>query len=171
LHKHRLLDDEEAVAIAFRTWRRLVEQGKESVAYATPLAQYAIRQVRAGRRIGSAQNRLDILSRQAQRTHGFSVESIHRQSTQRGVWDDLLVEDRQAGPAETAAARMDEQTWLKQLSKRDQGIARDLALGETTGAVAKKFKLSDGRISQLRRWLSEQWEQFQGEVGLAGCTA
>ena len=28
---------QEVIANAFRTWRRLVEQGKESVAYATPL--------------------------------------------------------------------------------------------------------------------------------------
>jgi hypothetical protein len=158
---------QEVIANSFRTWRRLVEQGKESAAYVTPLAQYAIRQARAGRRIGSAQNRLDVLSRQAQRAHGFSVESIHRQSTQRGVWDDLLVEDRQAGPAETAAARIDLHQWFGQLPKRQQRIARELAWGESTGAVAKKFKLSDGRISQLRKWLLAQWEQFQGEVTLA----
>ena len=53
----------------------------------------------------------------------------------------------------------------------DRQIARDLALGETTGEVARKFRLSAGRISQLRRWLCEHWEQFQGEVRLNACAA
>ncbi len=108
---------QEVIANAFRTWRRLVQQGKEAVAYATPLAQYAIRQVRSGRQIGSPQNAKDILSPQARRVHGISIERISRRCPNSGVWDALLVEDRKAGPAQTATARIDLHQWLGNLSR------------------------------------------------------
>jgi len=39
-----------------------------------------------------------------------------------------------------------------------------LATGETTNAAAKKFRISAGRISQLRRELEESWKKFQGDL-------
>ena len=47
---------QEVIANAYRSFHRLVQQGKQAVAFPTPLAQFAIRQVRAGRRVGSRQN-------------------------------------------------------------------------------------------------------------------
>ena len=41
-------------------------------------------------------------------------------------------------------------------------------MGETTCAVARQFGLSAGRVSQLRVWLQEHWEQFQRDGKLAG---
>jgi hypothetical protein len=38
-----------------------------------------------------------------------------------------------------------------------------LAIGNTTGEVAKRFDVSAGRVSQLRRELAESWKAFQGE--------
>ena len=52
----------EVIANAFTAYCRLVEADKESVAYPTPLAWYAVKQVRAGRRVGSKRNRHDISS-------------------------------------------------------------------------------------------------------------
>jgi hypothetical protein len=42
-------------------------------------------------------------------------------------------------------------------------IACTLARGETTGVAAWKFRISAARISQLRAWFKENWEQFHGE--------
>ena len=42
----------EVVANAFCAYTRLVRRGKHDLAYPTPLAQFAIRQVRDGRRVG-----------------------------------------------------------------------------------------------------------------------
>ena len=67
----------------------------------------------------------------------------------------MLVEDRRAGPAETAAARLDLTAWLGTLSKRNRLIAKALSMGETTGDVARRYALSPGRVSQLRVWLRE----------------
>ncbi len=43
-------------------------------------------------------------------------------------------------------------------------IALTLASGERTSVVAEKFGLTSARISQLRLWLKESWERFQGEA-------
>jgi hypothetical protein len=162
---------QEVVANCYRAWVLLVRRGKEAVVYPTPLAQYAIRQVRGGRRVGGRLNFHDILSPQARRHYGITIERIDRRDPQNGVWNELLVEDQKAGPAETAAARLDLTAWLGTLTKRNCGIAKSLALGETTNAVAKQFGLSAGRVSQLRVWLQAQWEQFQGGPKIASCLA
>jgi hypothetical protein len=44
---------QEVVANAYRAFVQLVRRGRADLAYATPLAQFAIRQVRCGRRIGN----------------------------------------------------------------------------------------------------------------------
>ena len=154
----------EVVARAFCTWRRLVEQGRAELARPTPLVKYAVRQVSAGRRVGCRMNVNDILSAHSRRTHGIKIERLDRRDPQTRTWDALLVEDRKAGPAATAAARLDHRAWLRLLSKRNRAIACALALGEATGAVAQQFGLSAGRISQLRAWLRQHWEQFQSEA-------
>ena len=162
---------QEVVANSYRAWVLLVRRGKESVVYPTPLAQFAIRQVRDGRRVGGRLNGQDILSPAAGRLHGFTVQRFDQKDRQTGVWNEQLVEDRRAGPAETAAARMDLAAWLCTLSKRNRQIAKALSVGETTAAVAQKFSLSPGRVSQLRDWLRQHWEQFQGDSQLVGCVA
>ena len=161
----------EVVARAFCAWRRLLAQGRAEIARPTPLVKYAVRQVRAGRRIGGRQNSQDIMSPQACRIHGFSLERLDRREAQDGAWMALLVEDRTAGPAETAAARLDLTAWLRTLSKRNRSVAKALSVGETTSAVAKQFGLSQGRISQLREWLRRHWEQFQGDGQTTGAAA
>ena len=151
----------EVVARAYCAWRRLVEQGRPEIARPTPLVKYAVRQVRAGRRVGCRQNSLDILSPHIRRAHGLTIERIDRCDPHNGAWEELLVEDRKAGPAATAAARLDFRAWLGTLSKRNRRIARSLALGESTNSVAQQFGLSAGRISQIRNWFHARWEQYQ----------
>jgi hypothetical protein len=161
----------ETVANAYCAFVRLARRGKLASVYATPLAQFAIRQVRGGRRVGGRLKLHDILSPQARRHYGITIERIDRRDPQDGVWGEMLVEDRKAGPAQTAAARLDLTAWLRTLSKRNRQIAKALSVGEPTGTVARQYGLSAGRVSQLRVWLREHWEQFQGDGQLAGCVA
>jgi hypothetical protein len=152
----------EVIANAYCSWVRLVAQGRGQIARPTPLAEYALRQVRAGRRIGSRLNSHELLSPYARRIRGFTIERLHGPDESSGVWSQRLVEDRRAGPAETAAARLDLGQWLGTLSQRNRRIAKVLAAGETTGAVARRFGLSPGRVSQLRAMFRVDWERFQG---------
>ncbi len=141
------------VANAFVAFVRLAERDKVDLAYPTPLAQYAIRQVRAGRRVGSKLNVRDVSSRYAQRVKSFAVEQLGEFDDQQGVWREALIEDRQAGPAETAAARIDVADWFKSLGRNKRKIAKSLARGEATSTVARLFGLTAGRVSQLRQEL------------------
>ncbi len=153
---------QEVVANAFCTFVALVHCGKADVAYATPLANYAIRQVIAGRQVGTKPNRRDVLSPKARADYGIVVERLDMFDEKQGEWRAALVEDRCATPADIAAARIDVATWLHSLTQRNRRIAKALARGETTSDVAQQFKLSSSRISQIRDELKTSWESFQG---------
>jgi DNA-binding NarL/FixJ family response regulator len=153
----------EVAANAFCAFVRLVQLGKSDLAYATPLAQHAIRQVRSGRRVGSQCNVRDVSSRYAQLAKGITLERLDRYDVETGEWREALIEDRRTGPAETAAARIDVAAWFRQMAPRNRKIAKALAGGESTSRVARQHGLSAGRVSQLRRELRESWEVFQGE--------
>ncbi len=147
----------ETVAACFVAYVRLVERGLDDCIYATPLAQYAIRQIYAGKRVGCAANTRDVTSPVAARRRGVHVERMG------GGWLELLVEDRQAGPAQTAASRIDFEHWLSKLSTRLRAVAQTLALGETTKAAARQFGVTPGRISQMRRTLERSWYALHSE--------
>jgi DNA-binding CsgD family transcriptional regulator len=68
-----------------------------------------------------------------------------------------------AGPAEVACLRIDFADWLALQPKRSRQIAESLAVGHTPREVARRFSISQARISQLRRALRESWNAFQGE--------
>ena len=163
---------QEVVAQAYSLFVRLCQRGKLALVFPTPLAQFAIKKVRAGRRLGSRGNSRDLMSPRAGVTKGITIERLDRFNQRTGQWREALVEDRTAGPAETAVARIDWAAWLCSLSRRQRTIASVLATGETTGVAARRFRLSPARISQMRVWFRESWQRFHGDapsVGLARC--
>jgi hypothetical protein len=82
-------------------------------------------------------------------------------------WQEILIPDQTCTPAELAASRIDFPAWLDTLSRRDRRIALKLATGETTGSTARKFHLSEGRISQVRKELAASWRKFVGQEPVA----
>ena len=92
------------------------------------------------------------------------MQRIDRYNQRKEVWKEVVVEDKQSGPAEIAAMRIDFDAWLKTLNRRSRRIAKVLASVETTSATARKFGLSAGRISQMRSQMKRAWQLFQGEV-------
>ena len=158
---------QEVVANTLAAFVRLVELGKAEIAYATPLAIYAVAQIRGGRQVGMPLNVRDVSSDYCQTRKNVAVKRLDHYDRQQDGWLEVLIEDRRAGPAETAASRIDFPAWLKTLSTRKRRIAWKLALGETTGKVARLFNLSAGRISQLRRELERSWQSFHGESAVA----
>jgi hypothetical protein len=159
---------EEVVANCFVAYARLVERGQADRALPSPLARFAIAQVRAGRRVGNRLRISDALSAYAQYRKQFFVERLDQFDEEEDCWQQILIEDKRATPAEVAACRIDFAEWLRRLTARLRKIALALASGETTKAVAKMFDLSPARISQLREWLRKSWEAFQGEAEVGG---
>jgi hypothetical protein len=165
-----LRDDlvEEVVANAFVAYARLVERGQVDRALPSPLARFAIAQVRAGRRVGNRLRIRDVMSGYAQFKKEFFVERLDSFDDEEDCWQEILVEDKRATPAEVAACRIDFAEWLRRLTARLRKIALALASGETTKGAAELFGLSPARISQLREWLKKSWEAFQGEAEIGG---
>ena len=91
------------------------------------------------------------------------MERLDQYDSADECWQEVLVPDKTCTPAELAASRIDFSDWLASLKRRDRKIAQFLANGESTRAAAEKFKVSDGRISQLRRELAENWRRFVGD--------
>jgi len=161
----------EVIANAFLMFVGLVERGREALAYPSVLGMYGVRRVRIGRQAATPQNIRDVSSTYAQLQNGFTLERLDRYDKGDRAWHEILVEDHRAGPAETAAARIDVGAWFRGLPRRDRKIADFLAAGNTTGDTAKEFGVSAGRISQKRREYMESWQDFQGESACSDITA
>jgi hypothetical protein len=142
---------------------RLAELDKLDLAYPTVLARYAVAQVKDGRKVGCKLNVRDVLSPYCQQRKKISVERLDKFDREEG-WQEIVVEDRNAGPADVAATRIDFGEWLRTLRRRDRRIAETLSVGETTGDVARRFRVSPSRVSQLRRELRDSWDEFCGDV-------
>jgi hypothetical protein len=79
-------------------------------------------------------------------------------------WHEIVVEDKRATPAEIAVFRIDSPVGLSCSRSANERSLLVLASGERTSAVAEKFGVRAARISQLRLWPKQSWEQFQGKV-------
>lgn len=162
---------QEALANALVAYVQLHKLGKTEVAYASPLAAYAVKQVCSGRQVACPLNSNDLLSRYAQRKQGFTVSRLQRPDGTDGGWKEILVEDPSCSPADLAASRIDFTAWLRRLPRQKRGIALTLAMGETTRETARSFALTPGRISQMRRELAANWQNFHGETSNASAAA
>ena len=154
---------QESVVSAFIAYAGLVKQGREGLAFATVLAKFAIRQVRVGRQIGCTLNSSDVSSPYAQIKKRFRLARLDRFDPVEGFWKESIVEDFRTPVADQACFRVDFPAWLKTLPRRDRKIAEALADGHRTTDVARRFQISLGRVSQLRREFERSWLAFHGE--------
>ncbi len=159
---------EETIANAAVAFVRLFQRGQTKKAFPTVLAQYAIAQVRDDRHVGSRLRISEVLSSYAQRRKGFLVERLDRFDRETDEWLEAIVEDHRTPVPDQVAFRIDFPNWLTRLSRRNRRIAEALALGHSTGQVAKRFKLSPGRISQLRGEFYQSWQDYHGDPAATG---
>jgi hypothetical protein len=156
---------QEVVCNALKAFARLVQLNNTDIAYPTVLARYGVRQARDGRKVGGSLNVKDVLSKYCQDRKGVMVERLDKFNDQDGCWEEAVVQDtRNASVPEIVAFRCDFADWLNSLKRRDRRIAEFLSLGNRTSEAARKFKVSEGRVSQLRRELAESWKQFVGDA-------
>ena len=153
---------QETIANALVAFVALVRRGKMSIAYPTVLARYAVAQINDGRRVGNRLNVREVLSPYAQRLKGFKVERLDRRDEEDNEWCEVLVEDKTAGPFDIVRTKLDVDAWLHSLPCRDRKVAQFLSLGNRTRDAARKFGVSEGRVSQLRRELAKSWADFTG---------
>jgi hypothetical protein len=143
---------------------RLAELNKLDLCYPTVLAKFAVSQTRDGRMLGRPLNCKDISSSYCRRLKGLALERLDHFDREENAWAEVLVEDRHCGPFDIVRTKLDFAAWLRSLPIKLRRIAKTLASGQRTGDVARKFGLSDGRISQIRSELLASWRCFVGEA-------
>jgi hypothetical protein len=148
---------EEAVqntrALAWKYWLRLIQQGRaEGEGLLRNVWWYCVKQTRVGRTI----------------TRGDG----HRGKGRQDVYDqpDAVVLDRldmnfyisDTNPIpDIVAFRMDLPRFLGTLTGRQREMAMDLASGERTAEVARKYGVTPGAVSQFRTRFKTLLERFQ----------
>src|SRR5262245_3121703 len=137
----------EMVALAWLWFVRLVQQGKDPTRFASALATYAARAVKAGRRLCGIEKAREVLSSRAQYRQNFAVVSLPHTSTLAGTpLDEALHDNTQTPVPDQVAFRQDFPAWLSGLGERDRRVITDLMLGERTLDVARGHGLSPARI-------------------------
>jgi hypothetical protein len=158
----------EAVAAAFLAYLSLTARGQDPFQFPSVLATRAAQHVQADRHVGGSLNRQDVLSPVAQRSQGFTVQSLQQLThVQHEAWWEAVTDTAQTPPDKAAAFRVDFPAWLGTRTDRDRCLIRDLAAGERPTDVAARYGLSRSRISQLRREYEQDWLRFQGELPVA----
>jgi hypothetical protein len=154
---------QEVAVNALVAFRRLVQLNKTDLAYPSVLARYAVAQINDGRTVGTPMNVKDVSSPYCQRVKKVVLERLDQYDADDDCWQEILVPDQTCTPAELAASRIDVPAWFSSLKPRTRRIAEFLAAGQTTKAASRKFKVSPGRISQLRKELALHWRRFVGD--------
>jgi hypothetical protein len=151
----------EMVALTWKWYCRLAERGKDASRFPTALATFAARAVRCGRKLAGMDRARDVLSPLAQWRQGFAVGKLPECSSLNGSpLEDALRDNTRSPVDEQAAFRLDFPAWLRTLARRDRRLVEGMALGHRTLDLARRFRLSAGRVSQLRREFQRDWDRF-----------
>lgn len=168
----------EVVGVCWKWYLRLMARGKDPRAFVSTLAGLAARAVRCGRKVAGMERSKDALNPQAQRRFGFRAEPLPARTARRyadlygdphgqgqlDAFEQRLRDNTVTRPPEQAAFRIDFPRWLAGLGERDRRIAADMMHDEPTRELAARHRLSQGRISQLRRQFHRSWRRFHGEA-------
>jgi hypothetical protein len=122
---------------------------------AASIAYMAVKRVKVGRQFRQSIRSI---------TTGRTDRRSKRPNFQQIEVDLQDIADVGAPPSQSVPGWMDYQEWLRRFGKsRKRKIAVALSLGNSTQEVARRFNVSQGRISQMRREFMLDWNKFQGE--------
>ncbi|MBL8794857.1 MAG: hypothetical protein JNM56_13190 [Planctomycetia bacterium] len=163
--RHRKADCvSETVALAWKWFIRLAERGKDACTFPSALASLAAKAVRSGRRVCGQLKSKDAMNELTQQKRSFVVGKLPDHATlSTNPLAEALQDNTRTPPPDAAAFRCDWPAWLKQHSRRDRRLIREMAMGHRTQDLAQRFQLSQARISQRRRELHDDWERFTAD--------
>lgn len=168
----------ESIASAYESFVGLRRRGKDPARdFPTRIADFAVKHTKDGRHVGGRSTTRDVLSAKAQARRGFAVqplpmsfrtphEEIYSGSRGQQRLDDveeMLHDHRRSSPADHAGFKIDFDMFRKRLARRDRKLAEFLAAGNSGVEAAQRFRLSPGRITQIRQQLCRDWYAMHGE--------
>ena len=147
---------------AFENVKQLAEQGRLDDAFATPISRFAIGRHREGRPGGVPSCSTDVTSERCRWLGRSTVKNYGLALQIADSFESMATATDARYPVhKTVALRIDFfENWLKNQTPKDQEIIKDLAYGHSTNDVSRKYGLSAGRISQLRKSYATSWYQF-----------
>jgi hypothetical protein len=169
---------QEMCALAWKWLLRLHEKGKDPSCFVTAFVTFLARAVNSGRRLAGKAKAKDVLNPYTQQRHGFKVEYLptsfragqeHLYASPLGqeLQDELeeRLQDNTITPVlEQVMFRLDFMAWLRTLTPRERRMIRGMMRNERTMDLSKKFEVSPGRISQMRREFHAGWQRFCGDA-------
>jgi hypothetical protein len=154
----------EVIALVWKWYGRLLRRGKDPSAFVVTLAHFAARHVKAGRRLCGNESSKDVMSRVARRRRGFRLERLKEHGRcDEPEWQEALQDNLQTPVPDAAAFRIDFPEWLQRWSDRDRRLIEDMAVGERSTRLARKYAVSQGRIAQKRTQYRKDWQRYCGE--------
>ena len=102
-----------------------------------------------------------MLSEIAQQRHGFYVGKLPDFSNLfENPLAEALIDNTRSPVPEQVQFRLDFPSWLRTRTDRDRRIIGDMMIGQRTLDLSKKYGISPGRVSQLRREFHDDWLRF-----------
>jgi hypothetical protein len=136
----RTHDRDDAISVAWELWRMKPDAPPPSLAY------YACKRVRCDRQFSeSIASVTGPASRRCEKPERISLMEVLRET------DD---------PRDLVAVRLDYAAWLQTLTPRERELLEAFLLRERTKDLARRFRVTAARISQIRRELLEFWQAF-----------
>jgi hypothetical protein len=164
----------EVVALAWKWYVRLVEQGKDVNRFPMVFVYLVVKAVRSGRRLAGQEKAKEVMNPRTQRRHGFTVKSLPRSRPswcggrlgQRDLdaFEEWLTDNTVTPPPDAAAFRIDFPEFLGKLTKRDRAMAAFLAQGHRANVAVVRFDVTPTRVTVLRQRWRREWQAFQGEA-------
>lgn len=137
----------EAVALSYKYFLSMRRRGRDvDTELMCGVAGNAAKSALSGRQLAGDRPRKDALSPQA--------------NTLRTDFEDLLIDDGRTPIPDQVRFRIDWPEFLETLPARDQEMIRFLMLGNPAKDAARKFGISFGRASQLRKQWAHAWAGF-----------
>lgn len=151
----------ETVALCWRWFVRLAERGKDAAQFASVLASFAARAVKSGRTLCGKLKSKDVMNEWTQQRQGFIVSKLPEFTpVLTNPLNEAVTDNRRTPVPDQVVFRCDFPRWLTTLSQRNRRIAQEMAMGERTQDLARKYGMVPGRISQLRREFKDDWTRF-----------
>jgi hypothetical protein len=153
----------EIVASCLCAYYRLFQRNELRRAFASTLVRYAVSLYYCGRRVGTSQCSRDAYSRRVNDRSACALLSIGIPSDQYGGWKETITNNHSTPIPEQVHFRIEFPRWLRAQTLRNRQIAEALSVGYTTAEVARQFRISSGRVSQLRREFCASWNRLTGD--------
>lgn len=155
---------QEVRGLCWKWIRKLDKLGCAWWTFVSPLATFACKAVKSGRKVVGSIRIKDVMNEVNQARKGYCITKLPDISTESSnPLSDALIDNARSEIPEQVCFRIDFPAWRRRFCRRDRRLIDTLMQGHRTKDVARLFQVSEGRASQLRRAFMEDWDRFTAD--------